>query len=305
MKATGGSHSGVVGTLLLLSLQMLDSASPARQLYIVKGTRDDGIYKQTRKGQEVCYTKMGVMSARRGHPILYKSTESPNTWVLGLGKSSGERSKIYQASGPDAPSSGWTSINPEDGPGDKISVTSVKLKTASPKQMFEGGGADTEDGIVCKTTKEDSDDGQWIQISDTGLDRRYCDKKLDCSNWIDEPQYCNKHRVVVTGSGPQGCDGVYETASHVGPNVYEKIGGQFFIFKADRRWKISKGHQENVIFESTISDTLPTEGWTMPGTKKERQGRMMPGQVPLAEIRVTVEFTGGQPDTSEGSSLNN
>ena len=290
----GGEGPWLAGALLLLCL--LDSALARPQIYIVNGTKSrlDGIYEHQEHGSKSYYTKMGAISTFRRHQFLYSRTSgTPQTWLLGLGNSGVEEARaFFRASGPgpEPPSSGWRSTSKDGqhiGVEQKdISVTGVRLIAATEQEMFDGEGADTEDGIVCKTPSEDPANDQWIKISNQGRDPRYCNKKRHCKTAIDEPEICQPHKLVVTGS-QGGSDGTYERASHMGVNVYKQPDKNNFIFKTDGRWKISEGppKQAVVLFESEKSDTLPTKGWTWTGAAGHKQGKT-PSQ--MQDIRVKV-----------------
>ena len=160
--------------------------------------------------------------------------------------------------------------------------------------MFEGKGADTEDGVVCTSHKKGLVDEEWIKITNEGLDPRYCDKKKHCSTDIDEPHFCYNHRVVVSGSGTTDIDGTFERVSHFGQNVYKQKDKNNFIFRQDGAWKISTGApgQAIVRFESQKSTILPSKGWT-----KTINGENQENNLGNAEdLVVTVESTGNQMD---------
>ena len=134
----------LTAALLFFSLIRANSAVTPRQLYIVRGPRVDGIYQQKEQGSKVYYVKMGAVSNRRLHPILYRSTDSSITWLIGFGNLSDieGRDDFFRASGTEPPSTGWTRI--ASGRKEKeISVTEVRLQRATEQQMFEGKGADT------------------------------------------------------------------------------------------------------------------------------------------------------------------
>ena len=286
----------------LLILCLVESALARPQLYIVSGTKSrmDGVYRQQEEhGSKFHYTKMGSSGSIRATPMLFSSPKFPQTWLLGLGNSA-----HFKAPGSKPPSTGWSSTTKDGqdtGAEQKdISVTSVRLNAATEQQMFDGEGADTDDGVVCKMESENLiDSDQWIKISNESPDQRYCDKKRHCKTGIDEPVICRQHRVVVTGS--LGEDGIYDRASHVGPNVYEQPGKNSFIFKRDGRWKISKGPPQRavVLFESGKSDMLPSKGWTWTGA--DRGGgkqRKTLGQ--MQDLRVKVVDSEFEKNNSAG-----
>ena len=304
MLGAEGPWPCLAGALLLLCFLPLDSALARHQLYIVNGTKSplDGIYKQQKQGTESGYKKMGGKTTFGSQQYLYKSNKSPQTWLLGFGNSDTEDARAsFRASGPEPPSDGWISTTDGQDIGIKqkdISVTGVSLIAATEQEMFDGEGADTEDGIVCKTQSENPANAQWIKISHQ--DSRYCDKKSHCRTKIDEPEICHQHKLVVTRS--QGIDGIYERASHVGANVYQQPDKNNFIFKADGRWKISEGppKQALVLFESEKSDMLPSKGWTWTGAAGYKHGKTSDRMQELRVKIVDPKFTENQTDAKAG-----
>ena len=83
-----------------------------------------------------------------------------------------------------------------DEPG--MRVTGFKLKEATADEIFQRGGEQRDDGILCRTRVTDSDykSEEWTHIR--WSDEQMCDKTKNCMNGLDEPEVCQP--VIVTGS---------------------------------------------------------------------------------------------------------
>ena len=131
-------------------------------------------------------------------------------------------------------------------------VTGFNLAEATAEEMYQRGGEQTADGILCKVKDLDS---RWTHIRWT--DEQMCDRTKNCENEMDEPDFCQK--VVIVGSDAR--DGVYVTTSL---DTYKQRNGSNIIFKeGNNRWVIAEGSSDAVAkYKSEeSSELLLARGW--------------------------------------------
>ena len=137
-------------------------------MFCVEGTDgDDGLYAEEGHGSSAYYKRLGGVDSYGRYWYLYRGTERRGTWVLGVGKNFETRRARYRApagsaAGQPPPVRGWQYVSDgsKDGRESVIywsneRVTRLQLdKKETAVGVFERGGGETEEGIVCRIDDE-------------------------------------------------------------------------------------------------------------------------------------------------------
>ena len=142
-----------------------------------------------------------------------------------------------------------------------IRVTGFNLKEATAEMMYQKGGEQTINGIVCTVrdivTYYKSE--VWTHIRWT--DDQFCDKTKNCEAGLDEPDGCQRPVVVVIVTGTGGRDGVFIKTTT--SDIFKQMDRSNIIFKAaNNRWVIAEGpnpQNATVLFKTRESNTALVE----------------------------------------------
>ena len=140
-------------------------------MVLVEDTYDryrDGLYAEEGHGSTKHYKRLGGANSGDYYCYLYRGTERRGTWVIGDGKNFETRRGAYRApagsaTGQPPPISGWKHVWDRSKDGgesgdDKPNIRVTRLGKLDEKEtaagVFERGGGETEEGIICRTGLE-------------------------------------------------------------------------------------------------------------------------------------------------------